>query len=147
MRSRRFAIAVLLPVLWVICFPGCDWIRNIRSGSKEQDDIQAALKKYLQQRADLNLAAMDMETIESNTDRDRADLLVEFRAKQGEGKMRMHYHLERTNGIWEVKQSRPLVEGQRLNQPTPKIPQPLPPGHPPTDSGGKNRAPAQPTHP
>ncbi len=147
MRLRGFAFVLLLPILLVTCLTGCDWLRNIRGDVREQDDIQAALRKYLQQRGNLKLDAMDMQIVEFNTDRDSADLEVEFRAKEGGGKMRVAYHLERTNGIWEVKKSQPLSGAPPAGEPTPSAAPPLPPGHPPKDSSGKKPAPVPQAHP
>jgi hypothetical protein len=125
----------LLLLLLATAVSGCDALRNIRGDEKEHAEIRAALNKYLQKRGDLKLDAMDMNILEFNTDRDRADITVDFHAKQGGGVMRVVYHLERTNGVWEVTRSRSEMGGnaagaQGTGQPA------LPAGHPPVDSGG-----------
>ncbi len=89
---------------------GCGSIQSIREDQREHQAIQAALNKYVAERGGIDLAAVNMEIQEFNTDRDRATLYVKFTAKQGSAAMQRKYVLARQAGAWSIK-SDTLVSG------------------------------------
>lgn len=140
----------------------------VAGGCRRQVDYQAAIRasidKHLNERSDLNMAAMEHEIKQVSVKGDQATALVEFRLKQGGTGMQLEYALQRQNGQWNVLSSQPAA-GQNahpaMDQPAPNAPsgstqgslppfnellnnppasgsKPLPPGHPPI---GDNNAP------
>ncbi len=90
---------------------GCNAVQSMREDQREHRAIEAALNKYAAERGGIDLAAVNMEIQEFNTDRDRATLYVKFTAKQGGGAaMQRKYMLAREAGAWRVK-SDTLVSG------------------------------------
>ena len=89
---------------------GCGAVESIRQDQRDHEAIQAALNKYVAERSGIDLAAVNMEIQEFNTDRDRANILVKFTAKQGGAAMQKKYSFAREAGAWTVK-SDTLVSG------------------------------------
>lgn len=133
---KRLVYLVLVALLASLASCGV-----IGEKEKERAEITAALQKYLHERSGLNLAAMDWEIKNLNTDRDNANVQVTFTAKQGGASMVMEYQMKRENNVWTVQKSgprgsvgMPAHPGAEAAPPTPPAGSgtgALPAGHPP----------------
>lgn len=147
---KRFVYLVLVALLASLASCGV-----IQQKEKERAEITAALQKYLQERSGLNLAAMNWEIKNLNTDRDNANVQVTFTAKQGGASMVMEYQMKRQAGVWTVQKSglsgsmgMPAHPGADAAPPTPPAGSgtgALPPGHPPLNPEPKTPAKTPPT--
>ena len=75
--------------------------------TSDEEAVRAAVLAHLQQRATVNLSAMDTSFQQITIDRDRAQAQVLFKAKQEGATMLMNYALERRDGHWTVLGSQP----------------------------------------
>lgn len=137
MSKRPFSF---FAILLLAAAAGCS---TTSQADRDKQAIRAALQKYLSERSNLNVAAMDMEVKEVSLSGNRADAQVEFRAKQGGVGMQMTYALERQGELWVVRSGRP--SGGNVPHPATGGAMPpageMPAGHPPLGEPGK--APAQ----
>lgn len=99
--KNRFLITLTV-VLALFAF-GCGTLGFIGQKEKDKADIKAALEKYLNERAGLNMSAMNWEIKEFSQDRDRATVKVMFSSKQGGAQMPVTYELKKENGVWAVQ--------------------------------------------
>lgn len=110
---RRKA-GILLLCLAGVAMSGCELIDNLRQDKRDHEAIQAALDKYIA--AHVDLSAVTVETEEFNTDRDRAEIIVEITVKQSKAESKRKYTLAREAGVWIVKTDKlftgGVVEGQ-----------------------------------
>lgn len=88
-----------LPLLVLLALAGCS--RDIRN----EGAVRQGVLDYLSNRANLNIASMDVSVTSVVFRRDEADATVSFSAKgsNGAGGMTMHYILERKGDRWAVK--------------------------------------------
>ncbi|MEZ5363540.1 MAG: hypothetical protein R2748_14660 [Bryobacterales bacterium] len=94
--------------------------------------VDAAVRKHLSRRSDLDMTAMDMTVRDVQVAGDEADATVGFQVKGSpESAMSMQYHLIKQGGEWVVQPKPPADHGAA----PPPAQQGLPPGHPP--SGGE----------
>jgi len=101
-RMTRRISAVLLLLLF--CFAaGC----GKRAQGNDQDAVRASVDRYLTTQAGLNMETMEHEFKQVTVNGDQATAQVEFRVKDGEGKMQMDYVLERKDGDWLVVKTPP----------------------------------------
>jgi hypothetical protein len=114
------------------------------SPSTVEADVEAAVRKHLSRRSDLDMTKMDMSVDQVDVQGDEADATVGFKVKGAPASaMSMSYHLVKEGGEWVV-QATPAGHGAA---PPPAAPgQSLPPGHPPA---GGSQPPQQlpPNHP
>ncbi|MCL4524139.1 MAG: hypothetical protein M1453_07925 [Acidobacteria bacterium] len=130
-------LATFLFVLLTFSLASCGVVKETE---KERADITAAIQKYLNERSGLNLAAMNWEIKNLNTDRDTASVQVAFTAKQGGASMVMEYQMKRVNNVWTVQKSglrgsegmpaHPGAEAAPAAPPAGTGTGALPPGHP-----------------
>ena len=98
-------------LLLLFCFAaGCS-TRPQANEQNEQDAVRASIEKHLSTRTDLNMTLMEHEFKQVSVNGDQATAQVEFRVKDGEGKMQMDYVLERKDGNWVVIKT-PPSDGQ-----------------------------------
>jgi hypothetical protein len=116
------------------------------SEEARKQELKTALEKYLTERGSINVAAMDIEILQTTFAEDTAQAQVEFRTKQGQGSMQMNYTFERQGGVWVVKSSSGGGMGHpdAGMQPPPGAPGQLPPGHPPLSPPQRTQPPPQP---
>lgn len=130
MNRKIFGAAALLIVIVMALLI----FRTERHGRSDDEAIRNALLSYLSQRSGLNMSAMDVNIKQVKREGDHAEAQVEFRAKQGNGRMQMAYQFERQGNSWVVKGSSGTAGSGH-----PVIPEgapqsggagELPPGHP-----------------
>jgi hypothetical protein len=126
--KRHFASIVFIALIFSLA--SCSVVDE---KEKERAAITAALQKYLSERSGINLAAMNWEIKNLNTDRDNATVQVAFTAKQGGASMVMEYQMKKVSDVWTVQKSglhgsqgMPVAPGADATPPGA-----LPPGHPP----------------
>ena len=73
----------------------------------DQDAIRTAIQQHLASNGSLNMAAMDMNVVQTSVNGDQAQANVEFRLKQGGTTMQMTYSLIRHAAGWLVTNSHP----------------------------------------
>ncbi len=142
MKHKLISIVALI----LCCVPaaGC------KKAQQDDNAIRAALQKHLSERADLNMAAMDMDIKQVKVEGNHADAQVEFRVKQGGPGMQMAYTLERQGDAWVVRGAKPAGGG--MDHPSTGTGAPpsgsgdLPAGHPPMTDQGKAPAPPAKSH-
>ena len=104
------------------------------SSSDVESQVEAAVRKHLSRRSDLDMSAMEMTIQGVDVQGDAAVATVGFQVKgTPEAAMSMKYNLAKQNGEWVV-QANPAGHGAAAPPPSPQ-PAPsqgLPPGHPPT---------------
>ena len=106
--------------------------------------VEAAVRKHLSRRSDLDMGAMDMTIQKVDVQGETAEAVVGFQVKgQPEAAMSMNYRLVRENGEWVVQ---PNAGAAHAPEAQPGAGQGLPPGHPPT-SGAEPSQPLPPGHP
>ena len=121
----------LLAALLAVTLTACNAWRNLHQSGQDEKDIRAAIDRHLKTRSNLRPDAMDMKILDFNTDRDTAVVKANFVPKQGGPTILVTYHLQRTNGVWEVTKADTAMGGG-----TPGAgPGSLPQGHPAVDSG------------
>ena len=96
---RNFGI--LLLCLAGLATASCGLIDNLRQDKRDHEAIQAALDKYIA--AHMDLGTVTVENQEFNTDRDRAEIIVEITVKQSKAESKRKYTLAREAGVWMVK--------------------------------------------
>ncbi|NDQ56903.1 MAG: hypothetical protein GZ088_07505 [Acidipila sp.] len=97
----RRKVGILLLALAGVAMSGCELIDNLRQDKRDHEAIQAALDKYLA--AHVDLSAVTVENEEFNTDRDRAEIIVQITVKQSKAESKRKYTLAREGGVWMVK--------------------------------------------
>ena len=100
---------MLLLCLAGVAMSGCELIDNLRQDKRDHEAIQAALDKYIA--AHVDLSAVTVETEEFNTDRDRAEIIVEITVKQSKAESKRKYTLAREAGVWTVKTDKLFTGG------------------------------------
>jgi hypothetical protein len=89
----RIASATLL----IFCLAGCN------RGVPSNDAVRQGVLDYLQQKAGMNVKAMDINLTAVKINGDQADATVSFAAKGVAGaQMTMQYHLEQKDNKWAV---------------------------------------------
>ena len=74
-----------------------------------QRAIEKSLKQYIDQQPGFEQQTADRAVRMYNVDRDRAEVVVEFKSR-ADGSIRlMHYHLRREGATWAVKEARPYT--------------------------------------
>jgi hypothetical protein len=115
---RKLLAVLLLASLTLL---GC---QQEASGVSPEAEIEAAVKAHVAQKAQLDLANMEIEVQQVDVQGDLARALVLFRTKGGEAEMPVRYSLAREDGNWVVQDKDPgRVHGQGLPQ-----------GHPPVET-------------
>ena len=101
-----------------------------------ESDVEAAVRKHLSRRSDLDMSAMDMTIQDVEVQGETAVATVGFEVKgTPESAMSMHYNLAKEAGEWVVQANQAGHGGA----PPPAAPsQGLPPGHPPAGHRGRS---------
>lgn len=94
------------------------------AGDTAEAEIEAAIRSYLAGRPGLNMENMTVEFGEIKVQGQQAEADVQFRSKDGQGEMGMHYSLAKEGDQWVVQ--RPARKGTGEGE--------MPPGHPPVQS-------------
>jgi hypothetical protein len=109
-----------------------------------ESQVEAAVRKHLSRRSDLDMNAMDMTIQKVDVQGETAEAVVGFQVRGQPGAaMSMNYRLVRQGGEWVVQ---PNAGAAHAPAPQPGAGQSLPPGHPPT-SGAEPSQPLPPGHP
>ena len=112
--------------------------------SDVEAQVEAAVRKHLARRSDLDMSAMDVTIQNVDVQGEAAVATVGFEVKGApEAAMAMKYNLVKENGEWVV-QANPSGHGGAPPQTAPS--QALPPGHPPAE-GGQSGQELPPGHP
>lgn len=144
MVPQRFFVLLALAVL-VACgetAPSEPPAAQSASDADVRAQVDAAVRKHLARRSDLDMSSMTMTVQDVQVAGDEADATVGFQVKGApEAAMSMKYHLVRQSGEWVVQTN----AGAGHDATSPPA-QGLPPGHPPA---GEAPAPQQlpPGHP
>jgi hypothetical protein len=106
--------------------------------------VEAAIRKHLAKRSDLDMASMELTIDHVDVQGESAQATVGFRVKDTpEAAMSMNYQLVKEAGEWVVQ---PAAAGHGATPPPAAPGQGLPPGHPPA-GGAQPPQPLPPGHP
>lgn len=94
--NRKIICAALV---CAVLLAGCSQFSEKR---REREAIEKALKQYIDQQPGFEQAAADRAVRVFNVDRDRAEVVVEFKSR-ADGSIRlMIYHVRREGEAWKV---------------------------------------------
>jgi hypothetical protein len=114
------------------------------AASGVEAEVEAAVRKHLSRRSDLDMSAMDMSIENVDVQGDTAVATVGFEVKGNpQSGMSMQYNLAKENGEWVV-QAKPAGHVGTTPQTAPS--QGMPPNHPPA-GGGQSGQELPPNHP
>lgn len=132
----------LLPILPFAALLACggstapsDPPSQTAAASSVEEEVEAAVRKHLSTKSNLDMSAMDLIVQNVDVQGDTAVATVGFQVKGApESAMSMKYNLAKENGEWVV-QANPSGHGGVGTPPNPppagQSGQELPPGHPP----------------
>ena len=130
-------------ILALAALAGCNGPTPTLEHSAASDlnaQVEAAVRKHLARRSDLDMAAMELTIERVQVAGETADVRVGFRVKDTpEAAMSMDYRLVKEGGQWVVQ---PNAAAPAAGPAQPG----LPPGHPPA-GGGQPSQPLPPGHP